>query len=189
MNGGISNMGGNMQGTPITQLLNNTKKDAIKNMSDINKIVSQLNEENNEEKNNKKRKKVETDTDTDTEENKKKIKKQKKQKKKEEDDDYDDYDDYNTDTKYSDYKVKKSKKGNNINKTYIFDLIKDGGIFIVLYIILSTGFVKTNIGKVLKVINPNEEGVVSLKGIASYGLVLVVLFMISKTGLVYFNKY
>ena len=64
MNKGISNMGGNMEGTPISQLLNdvnnvsNIPARINNNINDIKQIVNRLNQEDKIEKEQKRKKKV-----------------------------------------------------------------------------------------------------------------------------------
>ena len=72
-NSGIGNMGGNMEGTPISQLLNdvnnvsNIPARINNNINDIKQIVNRLNQEDKIEKEQKRKKKViEKDTDTET---------------------------------------------------------------------------------------------------------------------------
>jgi hypothetical protein len=63
-------------------------------------------------------------------------------------------------------------------KTVVGSFLKEPILLLVLYIILSINPVKNVIGKYIPYINPDENGVVGIMGIASYGLVLVVLFTI-----------
>ena len=176
-NSGISNMGGNMEGTPITQLLNNVEnipKRVSNNVNDIKYIVNKLNQEDKLEKEQKKRKYVNKDTETDTDEviipEKKKNKKDNKK---------------NTKTK----KSKDSDELTESNNFKIPELIKDAGLIWIIYLVLSINLVKNFIANYMTVLNPNEEGVVSFKGVATYGLLLALLFLVIKFSLKHFDKY
>lgn len=167
---GISNMGGNMEGTPISVIRNDVRSDvrndvindSLQQPTDkinrIKKIVSKINKEDVEEKKQKKIKIPETDTDTEEI-----IVEKKKTKKKE--------------------IVEKESSFNYI------DLLKDAGIIWVIYMILSINILKNFIAKYVKWINPNEEGVVPFSGIAVYGLILTLIFIITKFSLIKFDKY
>lgn len=63
-------------------------------------------------------------------------------------------------------------------KTVISSFLKEPILLLVLFIILSINPVKNAIGQYIPYINPDENGVVGIMGIASYGAVLVVLFTI-----------
>jgi hypothetical protein len=58
--------------------------------------------------------------------------------------------------------------------------LRDPIIILVLYVILSQSFVYTFIGKYIKQINPDESGRVSFWGILIYGIILAMLFNITK---------
>jgi len=101
-------------------------------------------------------------------------------------------------------KLNKSKKGKNINTDndpdtdddkkdikiekkskfklpfQIPEFIKDPLLIWVIFILLSQNFIKQLIGKYVKQINPNEEGVVSFIGVVIYGLIFAVLFGLIK---------
>lgn len=59
-------------------------------------------------------------------------------------------------------------------------MFKEAIVLLLLYVVLSYGPVKGTIGKYLTIINPNEEGVVSMTGVVIYGLILVILFITIK---------
>ena len=58
--------------------------------------------------------------------------------------------------------------------------IRDPLLIWILFIILSQNFIKQLIGKYVKYINPNEEGVVKFTGVVIYGLIFAVLFGLIK---------
>ena len=76
---------------------------------------------------------------------------------------------------------KNDKKDNKsfISINYVPDIIKDGIIIFVLFLILSQEISKSQIAKFLPQINP-PEGEVGMYGIVSYGLIFSLLFMIFK---------
>lgn len=61
--------------------------------------------------------------------------------------------------------------------------VKEIVLFVILYFILSMGFVKKSIGTYIKYIIPNDEGNVSFIGIIIYGIILIVSFMLIKYSL------
>ena len=188
---GISNMGGNMQGTPISQLLNdndnndnndnNDTNNTInvpikvpKQINDIKKLVNTINEKEQDEKNKKRKlKKIEyTDEDTDDIITSKKINKSKK---------------IDTDTDEEDNK--KDKKKNKNIAFQIPEIIKDTGLIWVIYLVLSINIIQKFIAKYMTSLNPNEDGVIPFKGVAAYGLILALLYLVIKFALKYFDKY
>ena len=178
---GIADMGGNMNGTPITQLISNfpsppkqnyfqqnySDESTVSKKKSIKKIIDELNNDNIKQKKlkNKKKKNTKTDEDNDSKENKED--KEDKEDKEEDDDDI------------------KYKKSKNI----IPEILKDLLLIWVIFIILSNGIIKNFIAKYINAINPDDTGVVRFKGIAVYGLLLASLYVIIKLGLKYFNKY
>lgn len=71
----------------------------------------------------------------------------------------------------------------NVN-VYINEDIKQVIIIIMLYMILSLGFVKKTVGNYVSYINPDEHGKVGLFGVFIYGLLLAVLFIGLKKAIV-----
>jgi hypothetical protein len=85
--------------------------------------------------------------------------------------------------------IKKPKKKKSESKYKIPDMIKDPILIWLIYILMSQNFFKNLIGKYVKTINPNEEGVVTFTGVAMYGLILVVFFTLVKFILQQLDKY
>ena len=175
-------MGGNMEGTPISQLLNNAESIPTRvknnvNVNDIKYIVNKLNQEDKIEKEQKKNKYTKKDTDTETDELDEEVIPDKKKKKK----------DNKKNIKISE--LNNSKQVTESNRFKIPELIKDAGLIWVIYLVLSINIVKNFIAKYMSVLNPNEEGVVSFKGVAAYGLLLALLFLVVKFSLRHFDKY
>ena len=179
---GIGDMGGNMNGTPISQLINNFPSSPKQNyfqqnLSDdstvskriqIKKIINELNETDNREK------KI----------NKKKIKKKKKDDDNDDNDDNDEIDDFKN-NKDDDLEEKKNKN----SELKIPDILKDLLLIWIIFIILSNGIIKNFIAKYINAINPDETGIVGFKGIVIYGLLLASSYVLIKLALKHFNKY
>lgn len=53
-------------------------------------------------------------------------------------------------------------------------------LLLAIYLLMSQAFVKDNIGKYIKQINPDADGQVSFVGVLIYGIILVVVFMVAK---------
>ena len=51
------------------------------------------------------------------------------------------------------------------------------------------GNIKNFIAKYITALNPNEEGVVTFKGVVVYGFLLALLYLITKFSLKHFDKY
>lgn len=83
----------------------------------------------------------------------------------------------------------KNKKTNNETTTYIPEMLKDPILIWLLFMLMSQNFFKNLIGKYLKTINPDEDGIVGLGGIAMYGLIFSILFTVIKFILKQLNKY
>jgi len=182
---GISNMGGNMQGTPIAQILNNVDNNVLTNQNNsIHKLVKKINDNDKIQKLKKIKKENNDDDDND---NNIDI----------DDNDIDDIDDIddNNKKKYIKKDIKKNKRNkNNITKKekdifQIPELIKDAGLIWIIYLVLSINIIKNFVAQYLTVLNPNEEGVVSFKGVAIYGFLLAIMYIVIKFGLQHFNKY
>jgi len=60
------------------------------------------------------------------------------------------------------------------------EFIRDPLLIWIIFILLSQNFIKQLIGKYVKQINPNEEGVVSFFGVVIYGLIFAILFGLVK---------
>lgn len=68
----------------------------------------------------------------------------------------------------------------NKSNYYVPDILKEPLLIVVIYVILSQGFVKKSIGNYISYINPTQEGYVSLIGYIIYGSILALLFMFFK---------
>jgi len=165
MNYPINNpvMSGSTDGTPITLLrqdvakkLNNDSEndieshysiESIKTTTDIKELVDEIN--NNIKNKNKKEK----------EKNKSK----------------------NTDNDTETIPNLDSDKKNKINKktksNIIEDSIYDGILLLIIYLLMSQGFVKNFLGRYIKIINVNSDGVVPFIGVFTYGLIFVLVFL------------
>jgi hypothetical protein len=73
--------------------------------------------------------------------------------------------------------VNESKK--NLS-TYFPDSVKEIVLLVILYVTLSSEFVKGNVGKYIKYINPRQDGTISMIGILIYGIMLASVFALSK---------
>lgn len=156
-------MSGSTDGTPITLLrqdvakkLNNDSEndieshysiESIKTTTDIKELVDEIN--NNIKNKNKKEK----------EKNKSK----------------------NTDNDTETIPNLDSDKKNKINKktksNIIEDSIYDGILLLIIYLLMSQGFVKNFLGRYIKIINVNSDGVVPFIGVFTYGLIFVLVFL------------
>lgn len=159
---------GNTGGTPITQLRKDLVKndlesnysfDSIKTSSDIRQLVDEINNKDNYKDNNlnndvksfnsnKSEKDTLTDIDTDS----------------------------TTDSDNSTNSKKKKRKTKN-KTNFIYDTVFDGIVLLVIFILMSQGFVKNFIGKHISLINVNEEGYVPFKGVVAYGIIFVLVFL------------
>lgn len=83
--------------------------------------------------------------------------------------------DTDTDT---DTKTKKSSKKNK--NTGLVDTLFDAVLLFVIYMLMSQHFIKSFIGTYISVINGNQDGVVSNFGVAIYGLIFIIIFVLSK---------
>ncbi len=157
---------GNTGGTPITQLRkdlvqndleSNYSFDSIKTSTDIRQLVDEINNKDNNLNNDvksvhsDKSEKKDTLTDTDT--------------------------DSDSDRSTRSEKKKKIKK---YKTSFIRDTLHDGVILLVIFILMSQGFVKNFIGKHVKVINVNAEGYVPFTGVVVYGVIFVLVFLSSR---------
>lgn len=76
--------------------------------------------------------------------------------------------------------VKVEKKSKFKLPFRIPEFIRDPLLIWIIFILLSQNFIKQLIGKYVKQINPNEDGVVSFMGVVIYGLIFAVLFGLIK---------
>lgn len=67
--------------------------------------------------------------------------------------------------------------------SFVPEYVRDPLIIVVLFFLLSQPFVKTMIGRYVKQIQPGSDGAVSNVGVLIYGVVLAVLFYVSKKSL------
>lgn len=191
---------GNTDGTPITLLRHdldtqNGQYDnqsqytvgSIETTSDIRNLVKEINnniESKKTDKTNKIKKNdtdnnTDTDTDTDTKKsnksdksnkaNKLKSNKLKSNKSK-----------FNK-SKSKKLKSKKSKsKKNQYNCNTWEDYLYDSILLFIIFMLMSQEFVKNSIGSKIKMINVNDKGVVPITGVAVYGFIFVVVFIVMK---------
>lgn len=160
---------GSTEGTPITLLRQDVAKklhnepindneshysvESIKTTTDIKELVNEINKDiknkkQNKEKPKKKDTKKQKETDTCTET------------------------ETDTDTE-SDTKSDKKESKQNI----IEDSIYDGILLLIIYLLMSQDFVKSFLGRYIKLINVNSEGFVPFTGILTYGLIFVLVFL------------
>lgn len=167
MNYPINNpvMSGSTDGTPITLLrqdvakkLNNDSEndieshysiESIKTTTDIKELVDEIN--NNIKNKNKNKKEKE------------------KNKSKNTDNDTETIPNLDSDKKN---KINKKTKSNIIE-----DSIYDGILLLIIYLLMSQGFVKNFLGRYIKIINVNSDGVVPFIGVFTYGLIFVLVFL------------
>ena len=88
--------------------------------------------------------------------------------------------DTETDTDEEKKEVKVEKKSKFKLPFRIPEFIRDPLLIWIIFILLSQNFIKQLIGKYVKQINPNEDGVVSFMGVVIYGLIFAVLFGLIK---------
>lgn len=170
MNYPINNqvMSGSTDGTPITLLRQDVAKklnheldndmeshysiESIKTTTDIKELVDEINNNIKSKKNIKEKKKSKKDIETET--------------------DSDDREDDRENDK-EDKSDKKTKTKSNI----IEDSIYDGILLLIIYLLMSQGFVKNFLGRYIRMINVNSEGVVPFIGVVIYGLIFVLVFL------------
>jgi hypothetical protein len=165
---------GNTGGTPITQLRkdlvqneleSNYSFDSIKTSTDIRQLVDEINNKDNNLNND-----VKSIHSIKSNKSNKSIKSDEK----------DTLSDIDTDTDTDTYDLtqsKKKKKTNNCKTNFIYDTIFDGIVLLVIFILMSQGFVKNFVGKYVKMINVNAEGYVPFTGVVAYGIVFVLVFL------------
>lgn len=89
--------------------------------------------------------------------------------------------DTDTDTDTEEEKSKNIKKKSKFRLPFeIPEFIRDSLLIWIIFILLSQNFIKQLIGKYVRQINPNEDGVVSFMGVVIYGLIFAVLFGLIK---------
>ena len=156
---------GNTDGTPITHL----RQD----------IVQKINNEMNDNESHYSIESIKTTTDIKelVDEINKDIKKKNKSKSKNTDEeDREDREDREISNNSEKTKNKKKKKYNK-KDTFLEDTLYDGILLLIIYLLMSQGFVKNFLGKYIKVINVNEEGIVPFLGVFTYGFIFVVVFL------------
>ena len=70
------------------------------------------------------------------------------------------------------------QKTNNIIKFYLTKYLIPLILFLILYIIFSLDFIKNTVGNIISIINPDDEGYVSIIGCAIYGLIIGFIFVL-----------
>ena len=79
--------------------------------------------------------------------------------------------------------TEKEEDINSKNKNsdlYIPEILKEPLLIIIIYVVMSQGFVRKGIGSYISYINPGQDGYVSLIGYVIYGTILALLFMFFK---------
>lgn len=74
----------------------------------------------------------------------------------------------------------KCEANNSLYNQYVPNWLKEPLLIIVLYVILSQGFVRRTLGEYITYINPQPDGTIPLIGYIIYGTILAVLFVIFK---------
>jgi hypothetical protein len=87
--------------------------------------------------------------------------------------------------KDDDKKAKKKKNKNNKYKVPMEDYLYDFVLLFIIFMLMSQDFVKNFIGSYIKIININEKGIVPISGVATYGVIFVTVFILSK---IFINK-
>ena len=90
-----------------------------------------------------------------------------------------------SDTKKNNEKTKNKKKKNNKYKVPMEDYLYDFVLLFIIFMLMSQDFVKNFIGSYIKIININEKGIVPISGVATYGVIFVTVFILSK---IFINK-
>lgn len=158
-------MSGSTDGTPITLLRQDVAKkinnepdndmeshysiESIKTTTDIKELVDEINNNIKNKKNKKEKTKLKKKSkDTDT--------------------------DTDTDDETESNKENKAKESSS---NIIEDSIYDGILLLIIYLLMSQGFVKSFLGRYINIINVNSEGVVPFTGVLTYGLIFVLVFL------------
>ena len=71
-------------------------------------------------------------------------------------------------------------EGSCMDDSSVPQFVKEFLIIVVIYVVLSQGFVRRNIGKYIEKINPDENGNVSIVGYIIYGAILAMIFVLFK---------
>ena len=74
--------------------------------------------------------------------------------------------------------VKVKNNGDDQDKLKLFKLLKDPLLLWIIYMMLSQEFIKNIIGNYVPSINPGDDGSVGVIGVAVYGIVLVVAYLV-----------
>lgn len=88
--------------------------------------------------------------------------------------------DTDTETESDIEKPKKNKKKSKHQSTGLIDTMFDAILLFIIYMLLSQNFIKTFIGKYITSINVNSDGYVSNLGVAIYGLIFILIFILAK---------
>ena len=89
-----------------------------------------------------------------------------------------DQDDYNQDINQN--KEYDNEEGSCMDDSSVPIFIKEFIIIILIYVVLSQGFVRKNIGKYITKINPDENGTIPIVGYIIYGAILALAFIFFK---------
>lgn len=74
--------------------------------------------------------------------------------------------------------IEEDTKENKLND--ILNILYEPTLLVIIYVILSQSFARVFIGRFIKQINPNDEGVVGTIGLVIYGYILAIVFVLCK---------
>ncbi len=75
-------------------------------------------------------------------------------------------------------KYEKPKNTPDIYEDSIYeDSMYDGILLLIIYLLMSQEFVRNFVGRYIRTINNNAEGVVPFKGVVVYGIIFVLIFL------------
>lgn len=75
--------------------------------------------------------------------------------------------------------VSVKQKTKSIFKIYLIKYLIPLILFLILYIIFSLDFIKNTVGNIINIINPDDEGYVSIFGCAIYGFIIGFIFVLT----------
>lgn len=74
--------------------------------------------------------------------------------------------------------VSVKQKTKSIFKFYLIKYLIPLILFLILYIIFSLDFIKNTVGNIINIVNPDDEGYVSIIGCAIYGFIIGFIFVL-----------
>ena len=72
----------------------------------------------------------------------------------------------------------KNDQSDIIDKIINYNDIKDFGILIIIFFLLSQDMIKDFFAEYISCINPDDEGKFNVKGVIVYGIILSILFIV-----------